>query len=89
MCAGRVHLFAVPWSVAHKALLSMDFSRQEYWSGQLLPSPGDLPSPGAELESLASTLKGRFFTSVPSEKPLCNNIKLATNTLVISGGKLQ
>ena len=35
----RVRLFATPWTVAHQAPLSMGFSRQEYWSGVLLPSP--------------------------------------------------
>ena len=35
-----------PWTVAHQALLSMEFSRQEYWSGLLFPSPGDLPNLG-------------------------------------------
>ena len=39
---------ATPWSVACQAPLSMGFSRQEYWSGLLFPSPGDLPHPGIE-----------------------------------------
>ena len=34
-----------PWTVALQAPLSMDFSRQEYWSGLPFPSPGDLPNP--------------------------------------------
>ena len=42
----RVRLFATPWTVAYQALLSMGFSRQEYWSGLPFPSPGDLPDPG-------------------------------------------
>ena len=46
----RVWLFATPWTVAHQAPLSMEFSRQEYWSG-LFPSPGDLPNPGIETKS--------------------------------------
>ena len=37
-----------PWAVAHQAPLAMEFSRQEYWSGLPLPSPGDLPKPGIE-----------------------------------------
>jgi len=37
-----------PWTVALRALLSMGFSRQEYWSGLLFPSSGDLPKPGFE-----------------------------------------
>ena len=42
----RVQLFATPWTVAYKAPLSMEFPRQEYWSGLPFPSPGDLPEPG-------------------------------------------
>jgi len=46
-----------------QAPLSMEFSRQEYWSGLPLPSPGDLPNPGIEPVSLIShALAGRFFT---------------------------
>ena len=37
-----------PWTVAHQAPLSMDFSRQEYWSGLPFPPLGDLPHPGIE-----------------------------------------
>ena len=37
----RVWLFATLWTIAHKALLSMGFSRQEYWSGLPCPPPGD------------------------------------------------
>ena len=39
----HVQLFTAPWTVAHQAPLSMEFSRQEYWSGLLCPPPGDLP----------------------------------------------
>ena len=35
----RVRLFATPWTVAHQASQSMEFSRQEYWSGLPFPSP--------------------------------------------------
>ena len=41
----RDQLFATPWTVAYQATPSMGFSRQEYWSGLLFPSPGDLPDP--------------------------------------------
>ena len=37
-----------PQTVVHQAPPSMGFSRQEYWSGVPLPSPGDLPDPGIE-----------------------------------------
>ena len=51
-----------------QALLSMGFSRQEYWSGLPFPSPGDLPNPETEPESPA--LAGGFFTDEPSRKPM-------------------
>ena len=44
----RVQLFAIPWTVAYQAPLSMGFSRQEYWSGLPFPSPGEIPNPGIE-----------------------------------------
>ena len=37
-----------PWTVSPQASLSMEFSRQGYWSGLPFPSPGDLPDPGIE-----------------------------------------
>ena len=50
LCSGLVTklclTLATPWIVACKAPLSRGFSRQEYWSGLLCPSPGDLPDPG-------------------------------------------
>ena len=60
----RVRLFATLWTVAHQALLSMGFSRQEYWSGLPFLSPGHLPNPGIEPGS--PTLQA---DSVPSEPP--------------------
>ena len=41
----HVQIFATLWSVAHHAPLSLEFSRQEYWSGLPCPSPGDFPNP--------------------------------------------
>ena len=55
---------ATPWTVAHQALPSMGFSRQEYWSVLPFPSPGDLPNPGIELWSPASQAD-----SIPTELP--------------------
>ena len=40
-----------PWTVAHQAALSMEFSRQEYWCGMPFPSPGDLPNVNLGLAS--------------------------------------
>ena len=39
-----VRLFVTPWTIDYQGSLSMGFSRQEYWSGLLLPSPEDLPN---------------------------------------------
>ena len=60
----RVRLFATPWTVAYKAPLSMEFSRQEYWSGLPFPSPGNLPYPGIEPGSPALQAD-----PLPSESP--------------------
>ena len=53
-----------PMDCSPPAPLSMDFSRQEYWSRVPCPSPGDLPDPGIELRS--PTLQAG---SLPSEPP--------------------
>ena len=59
-----VHVFATLWTVTRQALLSMGFSRQEYWSVLLCPPSGDLPYPGIKLASLMSpALTGGFFTT--------------------------
>ena len=61
----HVRSFRTPWSVAQQAPLSMEFSRQEYWSGLTFPPPEDLPHPGFEPQSLVSpALAGGFFTTV-------------------------
>ena len=64
---------ATPWTVAHQAPLSLEFSRQEYYSGLPFPSPGDLPYPGIEPMSLVSpALAGGFFiTSATWEAQSC------------------
>ena len=52
-------------------LLSVEFSREENWSGLPSPTPGDVPDPGIELASHASPASaGRFFTTMPPGKPL-------------------
>ena len=89
----HVWLFMTPWTIAHHAPLSMGFSRQEYWSGLPVPSPGDLPGPGIEPRS--STLQA---DSLPSESPGKPNIKgtkpyhhleQSSDTSVMTGSKLS
>jgi len=62
----------IPQNLAHQAPLSMEFFRQEYWSGLPFPSPGDLPDPGIEpMSPISPVLTGEFFTIVPT-KPIVN-----------------
>ena len=65
----HVQLFATAWIVAYQAPLSMGFSRQEYWSRLLFPSPGDLPDP--EIEPRSSSLQADTLPSEPPGKPHC------------------
>ena len=62
----HVQLFATSGIETHQAPLSMEFLRQEYWSGLLFPTPGHLSDPGIETASLVSpALAGRFFNTEP------------------------
>ena len=59
-----VQFFAILWTVACQALLSMGFFRQEYLSGLPCPPPGDFPNPGMKSASLMfPALAGGFFTT--------------------------
>ena len=74
MCAQLLclsQLFATVWTIAHQAPLSKEFSRQKFWSGLPLPTPGDLPDPGNEHWSLASPalVSGFSITSATWEAP--------------------
>ena len=67
----RVQLFSTLLTVAHQAPRSMEFSRQEYWSGLPCPRPGDLPGPGTEPVSPATpALQAHSLTT---ESPLHRN----------------
>ena len=67
----QVQLFMTPSIVARQTPLSMEFARQEYWSGLPFPTPEDLPNPRIEPVSLEPpALAGGFFTIVPSGRPL-------------------
>ena len=64
-----VRLFATPWTIAYQASQSMEFSRQEYWSGLPFPSPGDLPNSG--IESAFPALQADALPSEPPGKIHC------------------
>ena len=71
-CVLGVRLFATPWAVAHQTPLSMEFPRQEYWSGLPFPTPGGLPDSVRELESLGSpALAGGFFITSTTWLGMC------------------
>ena len=59
------------------APLSMEFSRQEYWSGLPYPFPGDLPNPG--IEPVSPTLQA------DSSEPPTNIIHLCGKDGLLSG----
>ena len=76
-----------PWTVAHQTPLSIEFSRQEYWSGLPFPTPGDLPDLGIELSSRASpALVGGFFlTTGPPGKLMIGLAKSNFSLFLILG----
>ena len=63
----HVRLSETPWTVAYQALPSMGFSRQEYWSGVPLPSPGDLSN--SKIEPGSPALQADALPSKPPGKP--------------------
>ena len=77
-----VWLFATPWTVTYKAPLSMEFSRQKYWSGLPFPSPGDLPDPGIKPGS--PTLQTDTLLFEPPGKPNIFNHKSLHVSIIIS-----
>ena len=63
----HVQLFGFLWTISHQTPLPMGFSKQEYWSGLPLASPGNLPDPGIEPRS--PSLQADALTSEPPGKP--------------------
>ena len=69
-------LFVAPWTVACQSPLSIEFSRQEYWSGLPFPSPGDIPdtgidpgSPALQADSLLSKPPIKSYVQIDSSRP--------------------
>ena len=64
------------WTAVSHSPLSMEFSRQEYWSGLPFPSPGNLPDPEIKAVPVESpALAGGFFTTEPLGKPKTHDPK--------------
>ena len=62
-----VWLFATPWTVAYQAPLSIEFARQEYWSGFAISHSRESSQPREQTH--ASSVAGRSLPSESSEKP--------------------
>ena len=88
-----------PWTIAFQAPLSMEFSRQGYWSGLPFPSPGDLPNPGIEpmypalhadnlltelLEKPGVGMGGRIQFSPQHSGPQNSKLKICNNSKLIN-----
>ena len=72
-----VQLFATPWTAAHQATLSMEFSRQEHWSGLPLPTSRDFPDPEIEpMSPVSPALAGGFLSTKPPGKHSGQQIRL-------------
>ena len=90
----HVQLFATPWTVAQQAPPSMEFSRQDYWSGLPFPSPGDLPdlgieprSPTLQTDSLPSDPPGNPYWAWPhsfEQDPVSPSVSLSNQEVPIS-----
>ena len=63
-----VQLFVTPWTVARQTPLSMEFSRQEYWTGLPFPPPRDFPDPG--IKSMSSVLQADYLPYEQPGKPI-------------------
>ena len=87
----RVWLFVILWTVASQAPLSMEFPKQEYWSGLPFPSPGALSDPGIKLMSPAWQVDSLPLSHLGcpfiGRGPVLGN--LCTHCMVTSAGRLQ
>ena len=74
----HVWVFTTLWTVSLQAPLSMEFSKEDYWSGLPCPTPGDLPNPGIKPTSLMSLAlaSGFFTTSARWEAPYVASVYL-------------
>ena len=72
-----VWLFVTPWTIGHKAPLSLGFPRQEYWNALSFPSAGDPPHPGIEPGS--PTLQA---DSLPTEPPGKPNVSVLLGNII-------
>ena len=80
----HVGLFATLWNVVHQALLSMGFSRQEYWSMLPFPTPEDLANPEIKPTSLVSpAMAVDSLPLVPPGRPHITNVRVLFHLLLL------
>ena len=77
----HVCLFATLWTIAHKAPLSVGFSRQEYWSGLPCLLPGDLPDPG---DQTCSSCISRWVPYHQCHLPPLRGVQSSRNLSILS-----
>ena len=86
-CFSHIRLFATPWTVAHQALLSMGFSRQEHQSGLPFPPPGIFPTQGSNsnlfclLHWQAGSLPPPGKPNIHFQCPIVSSLRLPTLNL--------
>ena len=79
-CSVMAEYFMTPWMIAYKAPPSMEFSKQEYWSGLQFPTPKDFLNLGTEPMTLVSlALVGGFFMIWLMSPKVNTTIILVTN----------
>ena len=79
-CFSHVQLFAIPWTVACQAPLSLGLLRQEYWSGLPFPPAGDLPNPEIEPRSALqadSLVSENTREAHEASSPQCQNKEMS------------
>ena len=87
----HVQLFVTPWTVAHQASLSMEFFRQESWSGLPCPSPGHLSDPGIKPGPpalLADSLLSEPWGEPSIYTPMCAHVHMGLRWASRFGQKL-
>ena len=76
-------LFVTPWTIACQAPLSMEFFRQEYWSGLPFPPPGNLLDPGIKPASVVfPALQADSFIIALSGNPMGSDLACTQNSCV-------
>ena len=79
MLLSCVWLFATPWTIAYEVPPSMEFSKQEHWSGLPFPFPGGLPDPRIEPGSPASQADDFTIWATREAQPLVKMDLKTTN----------